>query len=148
MALFTGTHKDNKIDRKGRVSLPAKLRAELSPDNSREIFVYPAADMEALGACERNHLESLRDSAGISPNDDDDTDYDIIEDACSITIDSGGRIILTEDLLAHAGIRDTVVFVGRGHRFLILSPEGYDEYQRRRIERRRRRKALRDGGVA
>ena len=148
MALFTGTHKDNKIDRKGRVSLPAKLRAEISPDNNREIFVYPASDMTALGACERSHLESLRDTAGISPNDDDDTDYDIIEDACSITIDSGGRIILSEDLLAHAGIQDTVVFVGRGHRFLIMSPGAYDTYHKRRVERRRLKKELRDGGAA
>lgn len=149
MALFAGTHKDNKIDRKGRVSLPAKLRAEISPDNNREIFVYPSSDMDALGACERNHLESLRDNAGINPSDDDDSaDYDIIEDAQPVTIDSGGRIILSADLLDHAGITDTVVFVGRGHRFLIMSPDGHAAYQARRAERRRQRKENRNGGEA
>lgn len=149
MALFAGTHKDNKIDRKGRVSLPAKLRAEISPDNNREIFVYPSSDMDALGACERSHLESLRDNAGINPSDDDDSDdYDIIEDAQSVTIDSGGRIILSDQLLDHAGITDTVVFVGRGHRFLIMSPDGFTDYRARRAERQRRRKERRNGGGA
>lgn len=148
MALFAGTHKDNKIDRKGRVSLPAKLRAEISPDNNREIFVYPSSDMDALGACERSHLESLRDNAGINPSDDDSNVYDIIEDAQPVTIDSGGRIILSGDLLAHAGITDTVVFIGRGHRFLIMSPDGYAAYQARRAERQRRQKERRNGGEA
>lgn len=149
MALFAGTYRDNKIDRKGRVSLPAKLRAELPPESSREIFVYPSSDMTALGACDRAHMESLRDAAKISLyDDDDDTDYGIIEDACSITIDGGGRIILPENLLTHAEIADTLVFVGRGHRFLIMSPGNYEEYTERRAERRRRRKEQRDGGDA
>jgi len=149
MALFAGTHQDNKIDRKGRVSLPAKLRAEISPDNNREIFIYPSSDLAVLGACERSHLESLRDNAGINPSDDDDSgDYDIIEDASSITIDSGGRIILSNDMLEHAGITDTVVFIGRGHRFLIMSPQGYEDYRRRRAERRRMKKQGNAGGDA
>lgn len=149
MALFAGTHKDNKIDRKGRVSLPAKLRGEISPDNNREIFIYPSSDLDVLGACERSHLESLRDSAGIKASDDDDSgDYDIIEDAQPVTIDSGGRIILANDLLEHADIKDTVVFVGRGHRFLIMSPAGYEAYRIRRAERRRRRNERRNGGEA
>lgn len=149
MALFAGTHKDNKIDRKGRVSLPAKLRAEISPDNNREIFVYPSSDMDALGACERSHLESLRDNAGINPSDEDNSnDYDIIEDAQPVTIDSGGRIILSGELLEHAGITDTVVFVGRGHRFLIMSPDCHVAYQARRAERRRRQKERQNGGEA
>ncbi|MEM9682247.1 MAG: division/cell wall cluster transcriptional repressor MraZ [Pseudomonadota bacterium] len=148
MALFTGTHRDNKIDRKGRVSLPAKLRAEIPPENNREIFVYPSTDLMALGACDRSHMESLRDAAGISLSDDDDIDYGLIEDATSLTIDSGGRINLTTDLLKHAKIDGTVVFVGRGHRFLIMSPEGYDAYQDLRATRRRRRKEQRDGDGA
>ncbi len=149
MALFAGTYTDNKIDRKGRVSLPAKLRAELPPENNREIFIFPSSDMSALGACDRAHMESLRDAAGVSMYDDDgDTDYGVIEDAWNITIDSGGRIILPEDLLEHAEITDALVFIGRGHRFLIMSPAQYEAYRQRRAERRRKRKEQRDGADA
>jgi len=149
MALFTGTYTDNKIDRKGRVSLPAKLRAELPPENNREIFIFPSSDMAALGACDRAHMESLRDAAGVSMYDEDgDTDYGVIEDAWNITIDGGGRIILPDDLLAHAEISDTLVFIGRGHRFLVMSPVHYEAYKQRRADRRRKRRAQRDGADA
>ena len=138
MALFTGTYTDNRIDRKGRVSLPAKFRAELPPENNREIYVYPSADLAALGACDRAHMERLRDAAGISPNDGADGDYDwLLENACNVTVDSGGRIMIPAQLLQHAEIGETLVFVGRGHRFLIMSTEAHEEYRRRALERRR-----------
>ena len=40
MALFIGTH-ENKIDRKGRVSLPADYRAELPSEDDRTIYIFP-----------------------------------------------------------------------------------------------------------
>jgi MraZ protein len=138
MALFTGTYTDNRIDRKGRVSLPAKFRAELPPENNREIYIYPSADLTALGACDRAHMEQLRDAAGIKPNDGADGDYDwLLENACNVTVDTGGRIIIPSALTEYAGIAETLVFVGRGHRFLIMSTEAHDDYRKRALERRR-----------
>jgi MraZ protein len=149
MALFSGTYRDSKIDRKGRVSIPAKWRAELPPENNREIYVFPSNDMVALGGCDRAHMESLRDAVPVSMDDDDgETDYGVIEDAWNITIDGGGRIILPEDLLEHAEITDTVVFIGRAHRFLMMSPAHYEAHRKRRAERRRKRKEQRDGETA
>jgi len=81
-------------------------------------------------------------------DEDGDTDYGVIEDAWNITIDGGGRIILPEDLLAHAEISDTLVFIGRGHRFLVMSPVHYEAYKQRRADRRRKRRAQRDGADA
>src|SRR3546814_6785268 len=60
----------------------------------------------------------------ICPNDGEDGDYDwLLENACNITVDSGGRIIIPAELSDHAGIAETLVFVGRGHRFLIMSTD-------------------------
>ena len=39
MALFIGTH-ENKIDRKGRISLPADYRAELPLEDYRTIYIF------------------------------------------------------------------------------------------------------------
>ena len=148
MALFTGTYADNRIDRKGRVSLPAKFRAELPPENNREIYVYPSSDLVALGACDRAHMEQLRDAAGISANDGDDGDYDwLLENACNVTVDSGGRIIIPADLLDYAGINDNLVFVGRGHRFLIMATDAHADYRKRALESRRNGAGRRGGGA-
>lgn len=149
MALFTGTYTDNRIDRKGRVSLPAKFRAELPPENNREIFVYPSSDLKALGACDRAHMEQLRDAAGISPNDGEDGDYDwLLENACNVTVDTGGRIIIPAELSDYAGISEMLVFVGRGHRFLIMSTDAHEGYRRRALERRRNGASRRTGDGA
>jgi MraZ protein len=148
MALFTGTYADNRIDRKGRVSLPAKFRAELPPENNREIYIYPSSDTVALGACDRAHMEQLRDAAGISANDGEDGDYDwLLENACNVTVDSGGRIIIPTELLEYAGITETLVFVGRGHRFLVMSADSYAAYRKRALERRRNGASGRSGGA-
>ena len=146
MALFTGTYTDNNIDRKGRVSLPAKFRGELPPENSREIYIYPSPTLEALEACDRSFMEQLRDATGINPFDDEDGDLGwLIEQACNVTIDTGGRIIIPGEMMEGAAIADRVVFVGRGHRFLIMSAAVHAEYQARSLERLRNRTKDRSG---
>lgn len=140
MALFTGTYRENKIDRKGRVSLPAKLRAELPPENNREIFIYPSPTMDALEACDRSYMERLRDEAGINPFEDEDADLGwLIEQSCNVTVDTGGRVIIPADLIEYANIDGELVFVGRGHRFLIMSDSVHAEYEKRSRERMRSR---------
>ena len=42
-----------------------------------------------------------------------------------LKVDPEGRVILTESVKVHAGITDTVVFVGLGHKFQIWEPERF-----------------------
>jgi len=147
MALFTGTYGDNRIDRKGRVSLPAKFRAEFPPENNREIYVYPSPTMDALEACDRGFMEQIRDIAGGNPFEDEDADLGwLIEQAHNVTVDTGGRIMLPPELADFAGIRDSLVFVGRGHRFLIMSPETHSAYRKRSLKRLKDRVRKRQDG--
>lgn len=147
MALFTGTYADNNIDRKGRVSLPAKFRAEFPPENNREIFIYPSPTMDALEGCDREFMEQIRDTAGNNPFEDEDADLGwLIEQAHNITVDTGGRIMLPPELASHAGIQENLVFVGRGHRFLIMSPEIHAAYRERSLKRLKARARKRMDG--
>ena len=49
----------------------------------------------------------------------------IFADARQLPWDPEGRIILPEDILAHAGITEQVAFVGKGQTFQIWEPESY-----------------------
>ena len=49
MQLFLSKFK-NKIDQKGRVSIPAQFRSILFQDGSQKIFCYPSLDAEAIDA--------------------------------------------------------------------------------------------------
>ncbi len=59
--------------------------------------------------------------------------------AREMPFDGEGRIILPPAICEHAGIDDRAVFVGRGSRFQIWSPEIYERRQAEEIEKLRRR---------
>ena len=45
-----------------------------------------------------------------------------------------GRIVIPSDLLAHAGITDTAVFVGRGNSFQIWNPDAFRAAQEKSLQ--------------
>ena len=142
---FTGTY-DHKMDDKGRVSLPADFRAELPAEGARVVYVYPSPRGGALEACDRAFMEQLRDAAGINPYEDADADLgSLIEEALPVTIDTGGRIMIPSDFDEFTDLGNEIVFVGRGHRFLIMSTAVHAEYRKRRREQMKARAKQRAG---
>ena len=130
MALFAGTF-ENRIDRKGRVSLPADFRAELPADGPRVIYIYPSPRGTALEACDRNFMQRMSDSIeqfDIFSDQEDEMTASIVAAARRITIDTEGRIVLPPELITDAEIVDAVTFVGRGGRFQIWNPSDYFNY--------------------
>ena len=137
MALFAGTF-ENRIDRKGRVSLPADFRAELPADGARVVYVYPSPRGTALEACDRGFMQRMSDSIeqfDIFSDEEDDMTASIVAAARRITIDPEGRIALPPELIAEAGIEDAVTFVGRGARFQIWNPGDHNIYAAEARER-------------
>ena len=72
-----------------------------------------------------NRMEKLAaatDQMGVFDSDLDDLSAMLFADARPLQFDVTGRIIIPDDLLKHAGITDTVVFVVRGNSFQIWNP--------------------------
>jgi MraZ protein len=128
MALFTGRH-ENKIDKKGRVSLPADFRAELPSEQGRVIYVFPSPRSEALIAVDRDYIQTLSDQIeneyDMFSDEEEDFSAVILADAQKISIDGDGRIVLPPDFIAFADIQDRALFVGGGSRFQIWRPSAY-----------------------
>ena len=126
MALFTG-RVVNKVDRKGRVSVPAAFRNQLAGQSFYGLAVYPSVDSSpSLTACGIDVLEGLGDRfRATSPFDPSYTDarMALFADVQQLPIDSDGRVLLTADLLGHAGITTHAAFVGMGDLFRIWEPE-------------------------
>jgi len=125
MALFAGTY-ENKVDRKGRVSLPAPFRAQLPEGDGRLVYVYRAPNLPALEACDQAFMERLAESleqfdmfseaeAGLGAV--------ILADARPLALDGEGRIMLPAEHAEFAGIADRVAFAGHGRRFHLWQPE-------------------------
>ena len=124
----------NKVDSKGRVSLPADYRAIVKELGS-EIVCYRSLVSPCIEGCAEDLLEKLaseiEDSNDFFSQTQDDLTNLIFGDAKRFTFDSTGRIVLTEKLLKHANITDTAVFVGKGRKFQIWSKENWEKEEAR-----------------
>lgn len=141
MALFLATF-INKVDRKGRVSVPASFRAALADQSFPGIVVYRSHKYPALDAFGADRMErlsaSIDDNLALFSEQQDDLAATIFADARQLPFDSDGRIVLPEDFAAHAGITGNAAFVGRGPSFQIWEPRAFQNFQAEARERIRR----------
>ena len=124
----------NKVDAKGRVSLPADYRA-IVKELSTEIVCYRSLTSPCIEGCLEDSLDKLateiENSTDFFSETQDNLTNLIFGDAKRFTFDSTGRIMLTEKLLKHAHIKDTAVFVGKGRKFQIWNPENWEKEEAR-----------------
>ncbi len=127
MALFLSTFV-NRIDKKGRTSVPATFRAALAAGTFPGIVAYRSFTSACIEGCGMDFMERLSDGAQTFDAFSDEQENLaalIFADARQLPWDPEGRISLPEDILAHAGITESVTFVGKGQTFQIWQPEAY-----------------------
>jgi MraZ protein len=136
MGLFLSTFL-MRVDKKGRVSVPAPYRAALSQDGSSAVYAYASpvmqaidargrADFEALlGELRRHSVANLGPDVALLGGGEPSPDQILAAAAHEISFDGEGRIVLPEAFVVHAGIDEQVTFVGRGGFFQIWSPENF-----------------------
>jgi MraZ protein len=127
----------NKIDAKGRVSIPASFRAVLERDGyAGGIYCYPSLDAPALDAGGERLAQKIDGLLAGLPDYSDERDelsVALYGDVQVLSIDGDGRIVLPQALRTHASLQSEVTFVGLGDKFQMWAPEQFDE--RRRIAR-------------
>jgi MraZ protein len=140
VALFLSTYV-NKVDRKGRVSVPAPFRAALAGQSFAGIVVFPGINSAALEGSGIDRIERLVGRIDGLPEFSEERDAlsAIFADALQLPFDSEGRIMLTEALCEHAGIviEGGATFVGNGATFQIWEPGRFEQHQRDRRGRAR-----------
>ncbi len=124
MGLFLSTI-INKVDRKGRVSVPAQFRSTLAGQSFSGIVLYRSFTLPCIEGCGMDYMQRLSDStqelAAFSPEHEELSSL-IFADSRPLPWDPEGRILVPEDLLAHANITETAAFVGKGQTFQIWEP--------------------------
>jgi len=139
VALFISTF-ENKVDRKGRVSVPAPFRAHLVGQNFSGVIAYRSFNLPCIEGCDWVRMEdyATRIDQLAQGSDEAHKLNAIFSDSKQLVLDGEGRIVLPTSLLGHAGITETAIFVGVGRTFQIWSPERYQAREstlRERAER-------------
>jgi MraZ protein len=115
----------NRIDSKGRVSVPAPFRAVVQKRGYQDLYALRALDVPALDVGGLDLLD--RYEARIAIEDPflqtaDDMSFFCHGDGMFLKLDQDGRITVNDVIREHSGITDEVAFVGRGQFFQIWEP--------------------------
>lgn len=135
MALFLSTF-TNKVDKKGRVSLPAPFRTALADQIHNGVVVFAAhnhACLEGFDCAKMEEISARLDQFDLFSSEQDDLATTIFGQSVQLPIDGDGRIILPEHFLKAAQIANKATFVGLGRKFQIWNPELFD---RRKVQAR------------
>jgi MraZ protein len=128
MALFLATH-INRIDKKGRTSVPAQFRSALYDQAFQGVFLARSANHACLEGFDWSYMAELStrlDDFDLFSPQQDDLATAIFGDAHQIPFDGEGRIMLSQELVDYAGIEDRAAFVGLGRKFQLWNPEALE----------------------
>ena len=129
--MFLSTY-ENKLDKKGRVSVPASFRSYLSNLGYNGIVCYPSFNHECVEAWSQDRIEKITNTIDSLNPFDENKDYfatSILSESINLQFDSEGRILLTQKLLKHAKIKNSMLFVGQGKTFQIWEPKSFEKFK-------------------
>jgi MraZ protein len=142
MSHFLGTH-TNRIDAKGRVSIPAPFRTALralAMEGTSPLVLRTSHKHACIECWPAKYFEELApplEKMDIFDDDHDDLAMALYPDAAHFDPDKEGRIGLPEELIRYAGIGDTVFFMGLGRTFQIWEPSAGERVRAEARERAR-----------
>ncbi|ATN34870.1 cell division/cell wall cluster transcriptional repressor MraZ [Rhizobium sp. ACO-34A] len=132
----------NRIDAKGRVSVPAVFRSVLAQRDIQELycfqdFVFPAISVGGPDVLERYE----RQIANEDPFSREGNEMSLLVHGGGVfmKLDAEGRLMVTDFIRDFTGITTEVCFVGRSDHFQLWQPQAFQEVQAAAREERRLR---------
>tara|TARA_B100000989_G_scaffold263396_1_gene215272 strand:- start:518 stop:973 length:456 start_codon:yes stop_codon:yes gene_type:complete len=129
--MFLSTYQ-NKLDKKGRVSVPASFRSYLSNLGYNGVICYPSFNNNCIEAWPQDRIEKISTAIDSLNPFEEKKDYfatSILSESINLQFDSEGRILITNKLLKHAKIKNSILFVGQGKTFQIWEPNNYEKFK-------------------
>ena len=129
MAFFTSEY-ECKLDAKGRLVLPAKIKANLPETSGGELVVrrgfepclvvYPFTEYKKIYAKVASLNEFNEEYRKLQRN--------FFRGNTQVDLDGNGRFLIPKTMLRFANLGKEVIVVGMGNRIEIWNPETYEEY--------------------
>ena len=131
-----------RLDSKGRVSIPGPFRSVIGRDGVESLYCYPALYRPAIdagGSALMTEIEALIARYAPFSEQRERLALALYGTSEMLKVDGEGRVVLSENLKRHAGITETVAFVGLGHKFQIWEP---GRFQKELVEATEKVRAL------
>ena len=128
--MFLSTY-ENRLDKKGRVSVPASFRSYLSNLGYNGVICYPSFNNQSIEAWPQDRIEKISNSIESLNPFEEKRDFfatSILSKSVNLQFDTEGRVSFTEKLLSHAKINNNILFVGLGKTFQIWDPKNFEKF--------------------
>ena len=122
---------ENKLDKKGRVSVPATFRSHLSSLGYNGVVCYPSFTNPSIEFCPQSRIEKIIETIySLNPFEEnrDVFSTSILANSQQLNFDTEGRVTLTEKLIEHTGVKEKVLFVGQGKTFQMWEPSEFKKF--------------------
>ena len=129
--MFLSSH-ENKIDKKGRVSVPAAFRSYLTTLGYNGFISYPSFSNPALECCTQDRIEKLSDSIDTLNPFEEKRDYfatAVLSESSNLVFDTEGRVQFSKKTLNFAKIKTDILFVGLGKTFQVWDPKNFEKFK-------------------
>lgn len=129
--MFKGTYKHN-LDKKGRLSIPAKLRKYISPEANNTLVMTPALDgSKCINLHPKDKWEKI-ESRLVQLNEFGQKDNRLLRRLFQYTseddMDAQSRILIPSNLTEYANLDGEVLILGVMQRIEIWNPAEYEAY--------------------
>ena len=129
-SFYTGLFR-HSLDAKNRLTIPSAWRWTHGEDDQFLATPHPDGYIAVLPPDEVEKLHAKIAAAALTDRDAQDVAARFFAMTSAVYFDKQGRIMLTSELLAHAGIRSDAVLVGSGNMFKIYSPSRWTKVEQR-----------------
>ncbi len=134
----------NRIDRKGRVSVPALWRPKLLGKEFSGIVVQTTDHYKAIDGYSQKYLERYQEWLDSKDPLLETNEYEatLIFGSSMLPFDKEGRVLIPELLRNLSVLKSDALFVGMGRKFRIWEPEAFKEYELKAREYMKQRKKI------
>ena len=129
MAFFTSEH-ECKLDAKGRLVLPSRLKSVLPVASKKSIIIrkgfepnliiYPLHEFQNIYTRINSLNEFSSEQRKLKRN--------LFSSISQVDLDSNGRFLLPKSMISHTGLEKDVILVGMGNVIELWSPDNYKKY--------------------
>jgi MraZ protein len=126
-SFYTGSFR-HTLDDKNRLTIPSAWRSAHAPEDT---FLIVPLDgyLSVLPPAEVQKLHDRVAAQALSDSEAQEAAAVFFSKTLSFSFDKAGRVMLTPELCAHAGIAKDAVLVGSMNKFNLYSPTQWDRVQ-------------------
>jgi MraZ protein len=129
MTFFTSEF-ESKLDAKGRLVLPARIKSQLPLGEGNELvirrgfepclIIYPMVEFKKVFSKISGLSEFNEEYRKLQRN--------FFSGTATVELDSNGRFVIPKNLLGYAGLEKELVLVGMGNKVEVWNPSTYEKH--------------------